>query len=232
MNEGFGVQPTYSLNDRRDYDDGVFGGNGAWVFFLFFLLAWGGNGFGGFGGNAGGAANMISNDFMYTNLKSTLDNGFTQQANQAFATQRELQQGFCNVGNAICNSTYEVTRNIDGVSHQISDCCCTTNRNIDSVKFENERNTCAIITNADRNARDTQDVINAGIQRIMDARCQDKLDALRLENQTLSFQLSQNAQTNAIINQIKPYPIPAYPACNPWATNGLLGGCGCNGGLI
>lgn len=51
--DGSGLSVADALALQRDgYDnDGMFGGNGSWVFFLFFLLAWGG----GFGwGNRGG----------------------------------------------------------------------------------------------------------------------------------------------------------------------------------
>lgn len=222
MTEGLGVTPVYNLDNKND--DGFFGGGGSLIFFLFFLLAWGGgNGFGGgFGSGAGGAANMINNDFLYTNLKTTLDNGFTQQANQAFGLSRDIQAGFASIGNGLCNTTYEITRGLDGVSRQISDCCCTTNRNIDAVRYDNERNTCSILTNADRNARDIIDANNYNTQRLVDMFTQDKIENLRTELQSAQFQLSQNAQTSSIINQIKPCPIPAYPSCNPW---------GCNGGL-
>lgn len=40
---GLSVADALALQDRGT-NDNMFGGNGAWVFFLFFLLAWGGNG--------------------------------------------------------------------------------------------------------------------------------------------------------------------------------------------
>ena len=40
-NTGLSVADALALQNK---DDGMFGGNGMWVFFLFFLLAWGGNG--------------------------------------------------------------------------------------------------------------------------------------------------------------------------------------------
>ena len=83
---GDGVQPVYDLNTSRT-NDGAWGDGGfMWVFFLFFLLAWGDGGFGnGFGNNAStGLLNGISNDFIYSNLNSTLGQGFTQLTNQNF----------------------------------------------------------------------------------------------------------------------------------------------------
>lgn len=38
--DGSGLSVADALALQRDNDDGMFGGNGSWVFFLFFLLAW------------------------------------------------------------------------------------------------------------------------------------------------------------------------------------------------
>lgn len=54
---GLSVADALALQDRRG--DGMFGdGNGMWVFFLFFLLAWGGNGM--FGGNNAAALATVN----------------------------------------------------------------------------------------------------------------------------------------------------------------------------
>ena len=83
----------------------------------------------------------------------------------------------------------------------------------------------------------------AGIQRILDQMCNDKIDAKNeriadLERQLTMANLaaSQNAQTAAlvadntaqtqyIVNRIAPYPTPAYIVQNP-ATSAS---CGCGG---
>ena len=51
-NGGLSVADALALQDRGASNDQLFGGNSAWVFFLFFLLAWGNGGFGGMGNNA------------------------------------------------------------------------------------------------------------------------------------------------------------------------------------
>ena len=132
--EGSGVMPVYDLNNRTAAADGAgFGGGWMWVVMLFFLLAWGGGGFGGFGGGANGAVNTLTNEFLYTNLNSTLDRGFNQLANQNFGIQKDLCQGFSGVQAAIAQSTFAAQQ-----------CCCETNRNIDAVRYENAKNTCDI----------------------------------------------------------------------------------------
>lgn len=82
--EGTGVMPVYEMNRSND---GFGGGVGwIWVVMLFFLLAWGGGFGGGFGGNnaANGAVNTLTNEFLYTNLNNSMNQGFTQVANQNF----------------------------------------------------------------------------------------------------------------------------------------------------
>lgn len=190
---------------------GLFGGddNGDWVFFLFFLLAWGGNGF-GFGNN--GYANQINNDFLYTNLsnqlgrgqdriENTLGQGFTQVVNRQFDTQKDLGQGFSGVQMALSN-----------LQHNQDNCCCLTNRNIDAVRYEGSQNTCAITTNATANTQKILDKLctmesNAKDQRIAD---------LQFALQTANNQLSQQAQSANLISEIRPVAKPAYITCSPY----------------
>ena len=47
-NGGMTVSDVMALRNSCG-DGGFFGGDGSWIFFLFFLLAWGGNGFGNWG---------------------------------------------------------------------------------------------------------------------------------------------------------------------------------------
>lgn len=47
MDNGLSVADAMALTKNNE-NDGWFGGSGSWVFFLFFLLAWGNGGWGGF----------------------------------------------------------------------------------------------------------------------------------------------------------------------------------------
>ena len=72
---------------------------------------------------------------------------------------------------------------------------------------------------------------NQNTQRIVDMYTQDKMESLREQLQAANFQLSQQAQTANLINQLRPCPVPAYPSCSPYTSYswGDLGrnGCGC-----
>ena len=215
-----GLSSTEALLLGQNSNRGMFGGgDDAWVFFLFFLLAWGGGGF-GFGNHTG--LNQINNDFLYTNLsnqlgraqdriETTLGQGFTQIANRQFDLQKDLCQGFAANQMAMSN-----------IQHNIDSCCCQTNRNIDAVRYEAAQNTCAITTNATANTQKILDKLcmmesNAKDQRIAD---------LTLGLQTANFQLSQQAQSANIINTLRPTPIPAYITCSPYQANNAYGyGC-------
>lgn len=229
---GDGVQPVYDLNASRNYDDAWGGGGFMWVFFLFFLLAWGGGGFGGgFGNNAStGLLNGISNDFIYSNLNSTLGQGFTQLTNQNFGISKDLSNGFNQLGNGLCTTTYELSNKISDVGSKIQSCCCETNRNIDAVRYENAKNTCDIITNANMNTRDLLESNNAQTQRILDYLTNQEIQNLRTDLQAAQLQLSNLSQTASIVDQLRPFPTPAYITCSPYAS--ALGINGCNSGLI
>lgn len=213
---GLSVADALALQDRKG-DDGFMGGNGMWVFFLFFLLAWGGNGGGLFGGGANAATNQINNDFLYTNLKSTLDMGFNQTANQNFAIQKDLAQGFNGVDMSLCQGFTGVQSAIADSRFAAQQCCCETNRNIDAVRYENAKNTCDIITAG-----------NANTQRIIDTMTQSTIQELRDQLQAAQLSLGNAAQTTNIINAVRPFPTPAYITCSPYtAVNGFGCGCGC-----
>lgn len=203
--EGSGVMPVYDLNNRTATADGAgFGGGWMWVVMLFFLLAWGGGGFGGFGGGANGAVNTLTNEFLYTNLNSTLDRGFNQLANQNFGIQKDLCQGFGGVQSAIAQSAFAAQQ-----------CCCDVNRNIDSVRAENYKNTCEITNAIHAEGEATRALMTANVMQEL----RDQLQAAQLQLGTL-------AQTSNIINAVRPFPQPAYITCSPYQSATGVYGCG------
>ena len=46
---------------------------------------------------------------------------------------------------------------------------------------------------------------------------------------TANFQLSQQAQSANIVQQLRPCPVPAYLTCSPYFAYNSGCGCGCNG---
>ena len=209
--DGSGLSVADALALQRDNcDDGMFGGNGSWVFFLFFLLAWGGGGF--FGNNRGVEQVATSADVQrgfdnqnvmnkLNGLENGLCDGFyaqnTTMLNGFNGVQRDLCSGFAGVNAAINQSRFDAQQ-----------CCCETNRNIDSAKFQLSQCCCDIMQNNDRNT-----------QRIIDHMTQSEVQTLRDQLQTANFQLSQQAQSANIIGQLRPTPTPAYLTCSPYESN-------------
>ena len=75
--------------------------------------------------------------------------------------------------------------------------------------------------------------IDAQTQMINDKFCQlemremqNKIDALRDEKNALQTSAITQQQTQNIVNQIKPCPVPAYLTCNPYGCNGGFTGYG------
>lgn len=195
-----GAQPVYNVGGGND---DFMGGSGMWVFFLFFLLAWGGNGIGGFGGGSSTGLNQINNDFMYSNLSAQLRDNAMQNTN----ILNGIQQG-------LCSTAYENLSNFKDLTAQMASCCCETNRNIDAVRYENAKNTCDIIQAS-----------NANTDRILGYLTQNEIQSLRDQLQSANLTLSNATQTTNIINAVRPFPSPAYVTCSPYTSP--LNGCGC-----
>lgn len=96
---------------------------------------------------------------------------------------------------------------------------CETNRNIDSVRYENAKNTCDIITNANMNTRDLIEAGNANTQRIVDLMTQNTIQELRDKNQELSLSALLQQQTATITGITNPRSIPAYITCSPYESS-------------
>ena len=123
MTNGSGVTPVYNMSDNDDF----FGsGSGFMVFFLFFLLAWGGFGNGGFGpnGNNQALANYatqadINNGFQYQNLSSQLgdiqcgiNNLGYNQLQGLNNVNTSMLNGFANLNNSLLQANNATNMNI------------------------------------------------------------------------------------------------------------------------
>lgn len=194
-------------------EDGFLGGNGSWIFFLFFLLAWGGGGFfrGGNDATREGELtraelyNGLGQQDMFTNqnaIKAELSAFERDATNRWGSIQYELMQGLNGTNNLIAESRFAQ-----------QNCCCETNRNIDAVRYENAKNVGDIIAAG-----------NANTQRIMDMMMQNQLQTLRDELSTTRAALSNNMQTQNILTALQPVPRPAYVTASPYAAANY---CGC-----
>ena len=100
------------------------------------------------------------------------------------------------------------------------------------------QDTCALQNTMSNNTRDIIDSQQAGTRAILDFLTNDKIATLQAENNDLRRAASQDrqnalltttmaAQTNQIIDAVRPTPVPSFPASNLY---GYAYGCGCNTG--
>ena len=230
MENGGGLSIADAMALAKNEDAGGFGGTWTWVFFLFFLLAWGG------GGLFGGGANNAVREGELT--RAELYNGLGQQ--DSFMNQSNIMRELSSFERDAANNwgamKYDNLMGVNNIMSQMAanaaaqaQCCCETNRNIDAVRYENAKNTCDITHNAQLNTRDILESQNAGFQRILDFLTTDKIDSLRSELQSAQLQLGNMSQTTNLINSLRPYPTPAYITASPY-TSMYNNGCGC--GLV
>lgn len=125
--DGSGLSVADALALGRD-NEGMFDGNGSWVFFLFFLLAWGGNWGGSWGGNG-----MNGTASAYTD--SAIQRGFDNQAvinklnglesglcDGFYAMNTSLLNGFNGTQQAINNVAVAGMQNTNALATQLSEC--------------------------------------------------------------------------------------------------------------
>jgi hypothetical protein len=207
-------------------NNGMWGGDGIWAILLLALL---GNGFGygrgGYGAGAGTYSEALGYELGKVATTNDVASGFNNSAvlngindlkltsannlnfiNQGFSgLNTQIQAGFAGVDNAICTLGYQNAQGFAGISREIADCCCSTKQAIADVKYSNERNTCDIIQ-----------AINSSNQRVIDYMTSEKIDTLNRKLAVAEGQISNYAQTNAIVSALKqPCPIPAYQVPNP-----------------
>lgn len=202
----------YSLSDIRavtEGNDGMFGCNGMfWLIVLFFL---GGNRFGW--GNPGVEANQLENGIR--NVQNGLCDGF-------YAQNTTMLQGFNGIQRDLCTGFSAVNAGIAENRFAAQQCCCETNRNIDAVRYEAQKNTCDITTAIHNEGEATRALINANTMQNL----RDKLADKDRELMTANFQLSQQAQSANLIDQLRPCARPAYLTCSPYQANNYGFNCG------
>ena len=223
------MDTNYSLADiaaatgGNRNNDGFGDGNGWWIILFLLICGWGGYGFGG--GYGGG--------------------GFNSPAGQGFATRSDIdaalatqgiESGITGIGTQLCNGFAGVNSAIANLGYQNQQCCCDLKQAIGDVNYNMAAQTNILQNTVNNGFRDVIEAQNAGTQRIIDTITQDKIQSLQTELQSAQLQLSNVAQTNNIINALRPTPTPSYPVMSPYTsiispTGFTFGnGCGCNTG--
>lgn len=216
-----GTNYVYPYNNGGMWGNDGFGG--IWGLLAIALIF--GGGFGGFGwGNNGNGYQQTAN--VESSIHSALDT--LQITNKLDGITTDLNTDFGNVINAITTNGYENRLAMNDLGFNMQNCCCQTRETINAtanvlgsqladLKYTIATEECA-----------TRQASADNTQRIIDFMTQEKLATLTAENVALRGELSQNAQTNTIVNALRtPNPVPAYVVSNPYGC-----GCGCNGQSI
>lgn len=187
-----GIVPTMPIG-------GGFGADGIWIVILLALM-FGGNGF-GFGNN--GFNNLATTDY--------ISNEFTQ---------RDINNGFQNQNNLISNGFQNTATSICDLKGDVLLSANNTQRDI--LAQTNELNTNLLTTALTSQAQMDRcccDLRAQGIentQKILDAMNQNTIDSLRSEVNDLKNTITANGIGTSIVNQVRPYPVPAYPVSSPY----------------
>ncbi len=231
MEGDFATGYAIGQNDAKGNGGGFGFDNGWWIIIILALLfGWGGNGGWGGGGNNGGG-NVVP---IYTGLsgmdtRSAIYDGLA--INNIESGIRGVQQGLCDgfyaVNTGLLNGFHGVDNAICNLGYQMKDCCCETQRLIERGFCDTNYNLATNTANIINAGRSDTDRVIAKLDAMENSRMQEKIEALRLENQSLKFaasQASQNAfitanqeaQTAELIRRLRtPEAVPAYVVPNP-----------------
>ena len=220
------MDTNYSLADiaaatgGNRSNDGFGDGNGWWLILFLLICGWGGYSFGGgFGGYGGG--------------------GFNSPAGQGFATRSDIDAALSTQGieSGIQNISTQLCNGFNTLGSQMANCCCDLKQGQGEINYNMAAQTNILQNTVNNGFRDVIENQTAGVQRIIDTITQDKIQSLQTELQSAQLQLSNAAQTNNIINALRPTPTPSYPVMSPYTSiinpTGFTfgaGNCGCNVG--
>lgn len=210
-------------------NNGFCDGNGWWIILLILLCnnGWG-NGFGGNG--AGGSIQRSFDTAAIQNQLSAIQAG--QSAAEVSACNRSTDALIASYQNQIASmnqssaNAQAIDSRLDNIVLQQQNCCCENKQLIADLKYTIANEGAATRANTD-----------AKVQTVLDKLCALQIESLQSENANLRSQLneanrqasqsaqtaailaSQDAQTQAIENYVRPQINPAYVVPNPYAYN-------------
>ena len=210
-----GTDALAIMNSRNNCYGYGYDGMGSWFWIFILLFLFRGNGCG-----YGEGATLNSEEFIKRDI---------------FNTNQNVSTTGCQTQRDVLESKYDTQLAINNASAQAQNCCCETNRNIDNVRYDTLLNfkdlqaqlsscCCDLKTAIHSEGEATRGLIQANT--IQDLR--DKVNERDRELQSAQFQISQVAQTQSLVDQLRPCAVPAYLTCSPYFAYNY--GCnGCNG---
>mgnify|MGYP001851337217 FL=1 len=220
MDTNYSLSDIASATGGNRSNDGFGDGNGWWLILFLLICGWGGYGFGGgFGGYGGG--------------------GFNSPAGQGFATRTDIDAALATQGieSGIQNISTQLCNGFNTLGSQMANCCCDLKQGQGEINYNMAAQTNILQNTVNNGFRDVIENQTAGVQRIIDTITQDKIQSLQTELQSAQLQLSNAAQTERIVNTLRPPVVPSYSVMSPYTSiinpTGFtfgVNGCGCNTG--
>lgn len=212
MNGNSGIVPTVDLATNGMYNSGFggFGSDGIWALVLLALL-FGGNGFGGYGNGWNNVAttDFVSSEFTQRDVTNgtqsiltSLSNGFSDTATNLCNVRSDVLTGNMGLQNSILGSSNDIQRDILTQTNELNTNLLTT-----ALQNQAKMDECCCTLRA-------QGIENT--QKILDAMSQNTIDDLRSQVNDLKNTITANGIGTSIVNQVRPYPIPAYPVSSPY----------------
>ena len=220
MTEGLSVSDALNLaNSGRNDFDGIWNNPFVYLIWIWALRNFDGN------RDAACANYATEADIQRAINTQTITNGINDLSSQlCSATYDNAQltngvnmnvlQTTNNIESRLCQGFNSVNSNIANIGYKMDSCCCETNRNIDALRYD-----------AAQNTRDIIQASNINTQRILDQMSQNTIQELRDQLQTAVAAFNNEQQTAAIVQAVRPFPIPAYITCSPYTTSGITTGC-------
>jgi hypothetical protein len=207
---GTGIVPTMPINGGN----GFFGGDGIWIVVLLALM-FGNNGWGnGFGANNIATTDYISSEFTqrdvnngFQNTNNLISSGFGDLSTNLCGVRSDILTGNMGLQNSILGSSNSIQRDILTQTNELNTNLLTT-----ALQAQAKMDECCCTLRA-------QGIENT--QKILDAMSQNTIDDLRSQVNDLKNTITANGIGTSIVNQVRPYPIPAYPVSSPYV--GLYG---------
>ena len=163
----------------------------------------------------------------FASVQQTLCQGFSGVNSSIANLGYQQAQHACNIQGAIKDVAYGNAMNTNAIQQQISSCCCDIEKMNMQSRFDAQAYNCNTLSAIDKLG-----------DRIIDYMSNEKVQALRDENQALRLAASQAKQNEYLISRLdpNPCPIPAYITPNPnccynygvYPVNNGGCGCGCN----
>ena len=203
---------------------GAWGGDGCWwIWIILLFFCWGGFGGNGFGGNnANGLPAQLNGDAGRELLMNAIQgNGaaINQLASLLNCSTQQIQNTLCNIQGTLGMSSQQIINAVQSmgcqIGNQIAACCCDMKqaingvnvgmeRGFSSVAYETQRQTCDLQNTIRETSQSGTTAIISKLDQMQAAALQDKIDALREKNSTLTTQLSlehQNAYMAGVVGQ-------------------------------